>query len=209
VYFLAYRNPRDFTFGHAVAVLVMAVAATAFTEQAREMLRKPYVIGQHMFSNGVRKAGDVERLNKEGYLTHSPWVSAKEREQWEKLDETAAFDPKVVPAADTSGADVSTRVTRGELMVRGQCFACHTLDGYRSLRRLLAGRDREAIGNVVKMLHDYGQESPYKKYMPPLVGTNGEMTAVVEYLNSIVNPPTAKGAALAAAPQVAPAPLAK
>jgi len=209
VYFLAYRNPRDFTFGHAVAVLVMAVAATAFTEQAREMLRKPYVIGQHMFSNGVRKAGDVERLNKEGYLTHSPWVSAKEREQWEKLDETAAFDPKVVPAAGTSGADVSTRVTRGELMVRGQCFACHTLDGYRSLRRLLAGRDREAIGNVVKMLHDYGQESPYKKYMPPLVGTNGEMTAVVEYLNSIVNPPTAKGAALAAAPQVAPAPLAK
>ena len=202
VYFMAYRNPRDFSFGHAVTVLVMAVAATAFTEQAREMLRKPYVVGKHMFSNGIRVHGDVERLNKEGYLKNAPWVRPEEREHWAKLDAVPG-NAKVVPAADTTSDDYTTRVTRGELMVRGQCFACHTLDGYRSLRRLLAGRDREAIANTVKMLHDYADDSPYKKYMPPLVGTPGEVASVVDYLSSITAVPEAKGAKIAAA---APAP---
>ncbi|MBI5091810.1 MAG: cytochrome ubiquinol oxidase subunit I [Candidatus Hydrogenedentes bacterium] len=208
VYFLAYRNPRDFGLGHAVAVLAMAVAATGFTEQAREMLRKPYVIGQHMFSNGIRKTPDVERLNREGYLTNSVWVRPEEKELWAKLD-AARVPGAVVPAADPGSQDAQARLTRGELMVRGQCFACHTLDGYRPLRRLLAGRDREAIGNTVKMLYQYEESSPYRKYMPPLVGTEAEVACVVDYLDSLVNVPGAKkGAALAAAPTPVSAPSA-
>ncbi len=54
VYFIAWRKPKDFTFGHACAVLLLALMATASGEYAREMLRKPYVIGRHMYSNGVR-----------------------------------------------------------------------------------------------------------------------------------------------------------
>ena len=54
-YLVAYRNPRDFRFGYACSILFLALLATAATEQAREMLRKPYVIGQHMFSNAIRQ----------------------------------------------------------------------------------------------------------------------------------------------------------
>ena len=48
VYFLAYRNPRDFTLSHALAVLMLALIATAAGEYSREMLRKPYVVGRHL-----------------------------------------------------------------------------------------------------------------------------------------------------------------
>jgi cytochrome bd ubiquinol oxidase subunit I len=59
----------------------------------------------------------------------------------------------------------------GEMMFRGQCMNCHTLDGYRSGRKLLHGRDRKSIANLVDMLHDTPPTSPYRNFMPPLVGS--------------------------------------
>ncbi len=180
VYFLAYRNARDFTFGHACAVLLLALAATGSTEMAREMLRKPYVVGRHMYSNGVRVQGDVERFNREGYLAQTPWVRPEERAAWARMD-----------AGDVRPEDAELRRARGELMMRGQCMSCHTVDGYRSLRRLLAGRDREAVGNILSMLHQHQEDSPYRAYMPPLVGTEAEIAALADYLASLVAPPDA------------------
>jgi len=156
VYFLGYRNPRDFTFGHACAVLFLALAATAATEQAREMLRKPYTVGGHMYSNGIR-AADVSGFNQAGYLADSPWTG--------------------------SGADT------GKLMFKGQCLSCHTVDGYRSMRGLLAGRDRDSVANILKTLHAGGEDSPYKAYMPPLVGRHEEVEALTDYLTGLVNQP--------------------
>ena len=72
-YFLAYRNPLDFNLSHAMAVLLLALIATGSGEYAREMLRKPYVIGRWMYSNGVR-VPYVARINQEGYLAHSMWI---------------------------------------------------------------------------------------------------------------------------------------
>ncbi len=184
VYFLAYRNARDFTFGHACAILILALAATASTEQAREMLRKPYVIGQHMYSNGVRVKGDVEKFNAEGYLTHTPWVTKEERATWARLDANATTP--AVTLASLPADDQKARLARGELMMRGQCMSCHTLDGYRPLRTLLSGRDREAIGNVLAMLHEHKEDSPYRAYMPPLVGTEQEIAALGDYLATLV-----------------------
>lgn len=203
VYFLAYRNPRDFTFGHACAVLFLALAATASTEQAREMLRKPYVVVEHMYSNGVRVKKDVERFNRDGYLASSIWVREQEREAWARLDaQPPAEAPtagQAAPAAniETPGLkaqaalDHTAQLARGELMLRGQCMACHTVDGYRSLKRLLAGRDRESIDNILKMLHEYKEDSSYRKYMPPLVGTPQEIDALGAYLAEkvVVVPP--------------------
>ncbi|MCW5943124.1 MAG: cytochrome ubiquinol oxidase subunit I [Fimbriimonadaceae bacterium] len=72
-YYLAYRAPREFSLAHAVCLLALGAVATASTEYARETVRKPYVIGGHMYSNGVR-VRDVERLNQEGYLSQSMWT---------------------------------------------------------------------------------------------------------------------------------------
>ena len=165
-YFLAYRSPRDFTLAHALAVLVLALMATASGEYAREMLRKPYVIGRHMYSNGTR-VNSIGKLNEAGYLQSTLWLRQNTEVAWAK----------------------------GEGMFRGQCGSCHTIDGYRSIRRLLAGRNRAALGNLLTMLHDYKPDSPYRRFMPPLTGTAEEIQALGDYLAARTAPPAAGGLA--------------
>ncbi len=159
-YFLAYRNPIDFNLSHAIAILLLALIATGSGEYAREMLRKPYVIDRWMYSNGVR-VPYVSRINQEGYLAHSNWV-------WN--DSTSSY-------------------SRGEAIYRGECGSCHTLAGYRPLKYLLAGRDRANISSFITMLHDYKPDSPYRRYMPPMVGTKQDIDDLADFLNAHVNPP--------------------
>jgi cytochrome bd-type quinol oxidase subunit 1 len=163
-YYLAYRNPVDFNLSHALALLLLALMATGAGEYSREMLRKPYVIGRWMFSNGTR-VPYANRINTEGYLAHSNWV-------W--------------------NGSISS-YSRGEAIFRGECASCHTLDGYRPLRHLLDGRDRAGINNFIVMLHEYKSDSPYRRFMPPMVGTKQDVDDLTDYLNAQVNPPVHVG----------------
>jgi mono/diheme cytochrome c family protein len=81
-------------------------------------------------------------------------------------------------------------------------MACHTVNGYRSIRTLLGGRDRESVGNILKMLQEHKADSPYHAYMPQLVGTAPEINALGDYLANLVAPPKPEEAkvAVAAAP---------
>ena len=108
-YFLAYRNPVDFNLSHAMAVLLLALIATGSGEYAREMLRKPYVIGRWMYSNGVR-VPYVTRINQEGYLAHSNWV-------W-----NGNVDIRATPAAKPSSAASAAPATRSTAIVL--CTVC-------------------------------------------------------------------------------------
>ena len=163
-YYLAYRNPLDFNLSHAMAVLLLALMATGAGEYSREMLRKPYVVGHWMYSNGVR-VPYVNRINHDGYLVHSNWV-------W-------------------NGSNSS--YSHGETIFRGECGSCHTMDGYRPLRQLLRGRDRANIGSFVTMLHEYKPDMPYRRFMPPMVGTQQDVNDLTDFLNAQVNPPAASG----------------
>jgi mono/diheme cytochrome c family protein len=71
-------------------------------------------------------------------------------------------------------------------MFRGQCLACHTVDGYRSMHGFLHHRDHASIRNILNMLHEYPEDSPYRTFMPPLVGSDGEIEALAAYLNDLV-----------------------
>ncbi len=176
-YYLAYRNPLDFNLSHAMAVLLLALIATGAGEYSREMLRKPYVIGHWMYSNGVR-VPYVDRINKEGYLAHSEWV-------WN--------GPVLLNYLQTPGdhtmPDLTTSYSRGEAIFRGECGSCHTMLGYRPMRQLLSGRDRANIGSFVTMLHEYKPDMPYRRFMPPMVGTQQDANDLTDFLNAKVNPP--------------------
>jgi cytochrome bd-type quinol oxidase subunit 1 len=176
-YYLAYRNPVDFNMSHALALLMLALMATGAGEYSREMLRKPYVIGRWMYSNGVR-VPYVSRINQEGYLAHSMWV-------W---GDDCVFAYLQSPD-DTSKPACTSSYSRGEAIFRGECGSCHTLNGYRPLTSLLAGRDRANIQNFISMLHDYKADSPYHKFMPPMVGTHQDIVDLTDFLNAKVNPP--------------------
>ncbi|MGD0788940.1 MAG: cytochrome ubiquinol oxidase subunit I [Terracidiphilus sp.] len=188
-YYLAYRNPVEFNLSHAVAVLLLALMATGAGEYSREMLRKPYVIGRWMYSNGVR-VPYVSRINQEGYLAHSMWVWSGQQ----------ANDPTMLPPVTFYSTDPARTYSRGEAIFRGECGSCHTLSGYRPLKSLLAGRDRANIGSFIAMLHEYKPDSPYRRFMPPMVGTKQDVDDLTNYLNAQVNPaaPSSQKGALAA-----------
>jgi len=177
-YFLAYRNPVEFNLSHAVAVLLLALIATGAGEYSREMLRKPYVIGRWMYSNGVR-VPYVARINQEGYLAHTNWV-------WGDRNCIFAY---LQSRGDTSVPTCTSSYSRGEAIFRGECGSCHTLSGYRALESLLVGRDRANIDSFITMLHEYKPDSPYRRFMPPMVGTKQDVDDLANYLNAQVNPP--------------------
>ncbi len=66
------------------------------------------------------------------------------------------------------------------------------MDGYRSMRALMDGRDYAGIHNFIQMLHDYKPDSPYHRFMPPMAGTAQDMDDLTNYINVHVNP-TAPG----------------
>ncbi len=142
-------------------MLLLALIATGAGEYSREMLRKPYVIGRWMYSNGVRV----------------PYVSRHQsgRATW--------------PTPTGSGTDRRPSYSRGEAIFRGECGSCHTLAGYRPLKDLLAGRDRANIASFITMLHEYKPDSPYRRFMPPMVGTKQDIDDLADFLNAQVNPP--------------------
>lgn len=175
VFVAAWLQPRSLTAWQAAGILVITVAAVGGTEHAREMIRKPYVVAGHMYSNSVRLT-DIERYDAEGYLTNTLWLA-----------EGARSHP----------ANPAYSVQAGEIMFRGQCMSCHTLDGYRSIRKRLVGRDREGVANIVKLLREVPEDSPYRRFMPRLVGKPDEVTALTDYLVSIT---PASEATAAAAP---------
>jgi len=169
VYFIAWRFPREFTFGHACAVLMLGLMATASGEYAREMLRKPYVIGHYMYSNGVRvQRADTAEKREQSFLANSLWVNQR--------------------------PDADPQMAIGEAMFRGECASCHTRDVYRSMKKFMAERNRAAIGSFLSILHEYSTNSTYRAYMPPLVGTTNEINALGDYLASLnaTNQPVAQ-----------------
>jgi cytochrome bd ubiquinol oxidase subunit I len=54
---------------------------------------------------------------------------------------------------------------------------------------LLDGRDRANIRNFILMLHENKPDSPYRRFMPPMVGTSQDIDDLTDFLNAQVNPP--------------------
>jgi mono/diheme cytochrome c family protein len=161
----------------ARAIPVVLVALTAFAffggyERLREGTRKPYLIHDYTFSNGIPVA-ELPRLREEGLLPTAAWsvVAAEHRQQ-----------------------------SQGEAIFRAQCASCHTLDGYQALRPLLPD-DPDMIYSIVYTLYDQAEpfleaepgtlvdkaQLDYP-FMPPLAGTEEEMELLVEYLATLVQP---------------------
>jgi mono/diheme cytochrome c family protein len=122
----------------------------------------------------------VDKFNSEGYLKNTIWADEKAKTDWYMLD-------TLTPEESENQDYEETKIHRGELMFRGQCIACHTTNGYRSMSKLLKGRDKASIRSIIDMLHEYKEDSPYRKFMPPLVGTKGEVDALISYLDSLIN----------------------
>lgn len=159
-FFGPYLNPKGFTFRIAILFMCCGLAATGTTEWMREMLRKPYVIYSYMYSNGIHK-DQIEALQEKGFLSQGVWAHA--------LTQNNADDLK-----------------KGETIFRYQCMSCHTEKGYRSMRKLLGGRDEDAICNFLEILRNTDKtKNNYAGIMPPLAVTEPELKSLAKYLATL------------------------
>jgi len=147
-------------------------------ERLREGVRKPFLIHDYMFSNGVR-VDEIPALNTNGILSRAGFGAA-----------AAAADPGV----------------HGREIFRAQCASCHTIDGYQGIRKLLPD-DAGMIAGVLGVMRTQGETivalppgRPIDKsqldypFMPPFVGTEAELESLAQYLAGLAAAP---GAALA------------
>ena len=75
------------------------------------------------------------------------------------------------------------------------------MNGYRPMRVLMEGRDRAGIHNFIVMLHDYKPDTPYHRFMPPMVGTAQDIEDLTNYVNAQVNPQLRRPNALCLQPE--------
>ena len=167
----ALAAPRFHRWPSAVAALLAAFAFFGGYERLREGSRKPFVIRDFMFSNGVL-VSEIPDLNQRGILSKAVW------------------------AAQTSGGEQA----KGRAVFRAQCASCHTLDGYLSIRKLVAPVDADMLNGILSTMREEGNEYTSGQYtheghvatekldyplMPPLVGTDDEINALAIYLLSL------------------------
>jgi cytochrome bd ubiquinol oxidase subunit I len=168
----ALAAPKLHRWPTAVVAMLVAFAFFGGFERLREGSRKPFVIRDFMFSNGIR-VSEIADLDQRGVLAKAGW------------------------AARGSSASVEAK---GRAVFRAECASCHTLDGYLSIRKLVAPVDPDMLKGILGTLHEEGKEYASGKYshqghvatekldyplMPPLVGTDEEQDALAAYLLSL------------------------
>jgi mono/diheme cytochrome c family protein len=154
-------------------VLILIAAASFFGgyERLREGARKPFLIHDHMFSNGVR-VDEIAALNETGILSKARWAAR-----------TPPDDP----------------VDLGRQVFRAQCASCHTIDGYQGILELLPD-DPDITFAVLFTLYEQGEafialergQTVDKSaldypFMPPFVGTEEELEALAAYLGKLAS----------------------
>ncbi|WP_054950626.1 c-type cytochrome [Numidum massiliense] len=152
------RRPKKVPLILSLAVFGASIGFIAEFEAVRESVRKPFIIYDYMYANGVL-AKDVERYQKEGYLANSTFAPVKE-------------------------VTADNRYEAGEALYVGQCIACHTVDGWRERRAFsnrLAGWSEEVIDNYIGSLHEA------RPFMPPFAGTEEERAALAHFLQTVSN----------------------
>lgn len=155
---------------YIIPVLVMFGFAGMF-ERIREFIRKPYVIGGYMYSNGIR-VEDYPLLKQEGILKFATYV--KHREVTDQ-----------------------NRVEAGKDVFMIACSRCHTTSGVNSIvsvfDRMYGGKgepfNADAMSAYIKNMHNA------RYFMPPFPGNDKELDALVAYVSKLqLDPQTAEGA---------------
>jgi len=125
-------------------------------ERVREFIRKPYVIGEYMYANGLRVA-DYPLYQEEGVLRHATYGRV---------------------GAVSKGSEIEA----GAQVFRLTCTRCHTVSGVNSvldrLHHMYGNGDweRDTIKYYLQAMHRV------RPFMPPFPGSDHEAGALADYL---------------------------
>ncbi len=159
---------------------VLAIVLMGYFERVREFVRKPYIITDYMYANGL-VVDAYPLLQNEGLLRHAAYVP------------------------DRAITDANRR-DQGREVFRLACTRCHTTTGMNGVVAKLRGMygdrpwDREAVKGYVQTMHNP------RPFMPPFPGNDPEAGALADYLVSLQQyPESLSGAQTAGVALPAPA----
>ncbi len=132
---------------------LIAFLATGSMEFVREGIRKPYIIYDYMYSNGIR-LDEVDELNKKGVLEWAPWTLVSMGVEKDNL----------------------TSLQRGEAIYKAQCMRCHTFNGVNGVVPLIRNWPESAIDHELENLHEKNF------FMPPFIGPEKDRKDLTLYL---------------------------
>lgn len=177
ILYFVYANMKPLTIKLIPAILAIAVLFGGIwsIERIREMIRKPYVIPQYMYSNQIigkdipakGVSADAKTINEKGLLKVAPFVPDALRE-----------------------INEGNQVQAGRMIALIECSSCHVLNekGLRAMPQMVrrlefkphaeAAEEIQEIEGFIDALGGY-------PYMPPFVGTAAEKKALAAYLHSI------------------------
>lgn len=125
-------------------------------ERAREFMRKPWVIGDYLYSNGVRK-DELAFLQSEGILTHATYVKHR----------------TVTP---------ENRVEAGRDIFMLACSRCHSTTGINGVVEKFGRMYGDAAWDAGAMKGFLGTMHQTSTFMPPFPGNDAEKEALVAYI---------------------------
>jgi hypothetical protein len=148
-----HRLPRT---ALVIPMLALFIFTGAF-ERVREFIRKPFVIGDYMYANGLRVA-DYPLYRENGILPYATYVNT----------------PRVTP---------ENKIAAGKNVFMIACSRCHTVTGINSVVKKF--RLRMAPGNplnagVIKTYIPKMHQVWY--YMPPFPGNEAELDALAAFI---------------------------
>lgn len=171
------------------ALMLCSLAALGAAEWVREDLRKPYVIGNYMFVNGVR-------LPSEGAGARPPDGVEPDRYGVEALNRTGVLAAALwtrLPAGVLGQSGDARALAEGAEIFRLQCSACHTIDGYMAIRPLVRKASPTTLDATIRRLAategavawstpGVALRTWRNRRMPPFVGTREERRELAVYL---------------------------
>lgn len=158
----AWLRPRNIKFAHVVIPCLFVFGFLGIFERVREFIRKPYVIGNYMYSNLLREE-DYPLYKRDGILPYMTYTSVDQITEENKL---------------VAGRDIFMNT----------CSRCHTAspEGINSITYVF-----ERMYGFGKPL-DEGSMKAYipnmhqgRTYMPPFPGNRKELDALVAYIKHV------------------------
>ncbi|WP_151720164.1 cytochrome c [Gemmobacter serpentinus] len=154
---------------------------TGHFERVREFVRKPYVIGEYMYANGLR-VEDYPLYARDGVLAWATYSTP--------LTEA---EKGAIPA----GLDLG-RVQDGKDVFMITCSRCHTGTGVNAVRNHFARMfgDQPWSPDLTMGYMEFMHEA--QPFMPPFPGNQRELEVLAEYLSTFqTNPAAIAGAQVA------------
>jgi hypothetical protein len=153
-------KPRYIRFAHIIIPCMFAFGFLGLFERVREFIRKPYIIGNYMYSNLLR-VEDYPLYKKDGILRHATYTPVVEVNEDNKL-------------------------LAGETVFVLTCSRCHTTKGINSITTVFEkmygiGKplDEAAMAAYIPSMHKG------RTYMPPFPGNKAELNALVAYIKHL------------------------